>query len=301
MVLVTKSGSDQFHGSAFEFFRNNKLNANSFFFNSTGQPRPVLSQNQFAGTLGGPIRRNKTFFFLSYQGTRQRNGLSGSTSLQLPPIPLDRSPLSLGKVFGGQKGARGTLTVAPDGSNISPVALAVLNFKFTNGDFVIPSPQTANPGVNYAASRPATFVEDQGISIGMQRFNSSEYPDIPSIAVTGAFTIGYDVNGDQGVHPTTWTYADTLSWVVRSHQIRGGVEARRYDDNYYSRNRCRGSLAIQTFPDFLLGKSGAALNAGGNGSGFSNINTASVASGIPDGADRITDLALFISYRTIGR
>src|SRR6266404_2555745 len=62
VALVTKSGSPEFHGSLFEFFRNNKLNANSFFFNTTGTPRATLNQNQYGGTLGGPLRRNKTFF-----------------------------------------------------------------------------------------------------------------------------------------------------------------------------------------------------------------------------------------------
>jgi len=56
VVLVTKSGGPQFHETLFEFFRNNELNANSFFFNITGQSRPVLKQNQFGGNLGGPVR-----------------------------------------------------------------------------------------------------------------------------------------------------------------------------------------------------------------------------------------------------
>ena len=379
IVLVTRSGNNAFHGSAFEFLRNTDLNANTFFFNSTGQPRPVLNQNQYGGTIGGPIRRNKTFFFLSYQGTRQSNGLSGSSSLALPDIPLDRSAPSLGKVFAGQKTSKGGTTVSADGSNINPVALALLNLKFADGSFVVPSPQVGGPGVNYAVSQPASYKDDQGIvnidhqiaqnnhlsfkgmiadqptykpftsaganvagfgstqdfkgrlanltdshvfsstlvnearfgvsrvlgvvipqsvvnvsSIGMNRFNSADYPDIPLITVTGAFALGYDVNGDQGVFPTTWHYGDTLSLVRGRHQIRTGIEGRRYDDNYYSRNRYRGSLAIPTFADFLIGRAGTAVSAGGNGSGFSNINTADVASGIPNGADRITDIGLFV-------
>jgi outer membrane receptor protein involved in Fe transport len=131
-------------------------------------------------------------------------------------------------------------------------------------------------------------------SIGMQRFNSAAYPDIPNIVVSGAFSLGYDVNGDQGVTPTTFHYGDTLSWVKGRHQIRAGIEARRYDDNYYSRNRYRGSMTIPTMADFLLGQSGNPVAQGGNGSGFSNINAADVASGIPDGADRITDIAPFV-------
>jgi len=87
--------------------RNEAFNANSFFFNSTGQARPVLKQNQFGGNLGGPVIKNKTFFFFSYQGTQQRNGLSGSSSLNLPLIPLDRTRASLGRAFNGLRGPAG--------------------------------------------------------------------------------------------------------------------------------------------------------------------------------------------------
>ena len=60
--LVTKSGTNRFHGSLFEFFRNDDLNANDFFFNTAGQKRPVLKQNQFGFALGGPIRKTSCSF-----------------------------------------------------------------------------------------------------------------------------------------------------------------------------------------------------------------------------------------------
>ncbi len=76
--VVTKSGTNQLHGSAYDFLRNNDLNANSFFNNQQDLARSVLKRNQFGGTLGGPIYipkvvdgRNKLFFFFSYQGQRQ--------------------------------------------------------------------------------------------------------------------------------------------------------------------------------------------------------------------------------------
>lgn len=71
--LTTKSGTDSFHGSLFEFFRNEVLNAMNLF-TPAGAKRPVFRRNQFGGVFGGPIRRNKTFFFLDYQGTRQLIG-----------------------------------------------------------------------------------------------------------------------------------------------------------------------------------------------------------------------------------
>ena len=377
VVLVTRSGTPQFHGTLFEFFRNNALNANSFFFNSTGQARPVLKQNQFGGNIGGPVVRNKTFFFFSYQGTRQRNGLSGSSSLTLPNIPFDRSRVSLGRVFTGLRGTRGGPAILADGSNINPVAVALLNTKLPNNSFVIPSPQTSGAGVNFSASIPGRYQENQYISnvdhqlnsnnrltfkstisaqpafqsmpaanvpgfgttqdfksrilsltdthiftpnlvnearmgisrlvgvvvpetqipltaIGMRRFNSADFNDIPQITVTGAFSIGYSVNSDQGVAQNTFHWVDTLSWTRGKHIVRAGTEARRYQDNYYSNNRMRGTMSLQSFGDFLTGLPGSSIADGGNGTGFSNINSSSVASGVAERADRITDLALFV-------
>lgn len=74
--LVTKSGTNEFHGSAYEFFRNRVLNANTFFNNRAGVERPAFSQNQYGVNLGGPIIRNKTFFFYSWEGFRLRQGQS---------------------------------------------------------------------------------------------------------------------------------------------------------------------------------------------------------------------------------
>ena len=70
--LVTKSGTNAYHGSAWWFNRNDMFDANQFFLNQSGTPKPVLRFNQFGGTFGGPIIKNKLFFFASYQGDRFR-------------------------------------------------------------------------------------------------------------------------------------------------------------------------------------------------------------------------------------
>ena len=70
--MVTKSGSNSFNGDAFEFFRNGDLNARNFF----APTRDSLKRNQFGGTIGGPVKKNKLFFFLGYQGTTQRSNPS---------------------------------------------------------------------------------------------------------------------------------------------------------------------------------------------------------------------------------
>jgi hypothetical protein len=72
--LNTKSGTNRLHGSAYEFIRNKVLNANDFFANQSGIDRPPFTQNQFGGNVGGPILKDKLFFFFSYEGFRQRKG-----------------------------------------------------------------------------------------------------------------------------------------------------------------------------------------------------------------------------------
>jgi hypothetical protein len=81
-TAITKSGTNEFHGDVWEFLRNDKLDANNFFANASGANLPPFRQNQFGGTVGGPILRNRTFFFGSYEGLRQAEG--GQTLLTVP-------------------------------------------------------------------------------------------------------------------------------------------------------------------------------------------------------------------------
>ncbi len=84
--VQTRSGTNEYHGNLFEFFRNSALDANDFFNNSNGQRRPAFRQNQFGATFGGPIRKNKLFFFTDYQGTRQVRALT-----YLASVPTEES------------------------------------------------------------------------------------------------------------------------------------------------------------------------------------------------------------------
>ena len=75
--VVTKSGTNQIHGSLFEYLRNDAFNANDYFDNLNGQPRPVLKRNQFGGTVGGPIIKDRIFYFFGYEGQRLSQLLNG--------------------------------------------------------------------------------------------------------------------------------------------------------------------------------------------------------------------------------
>ena len=159
---VLKSGTRQFHGDVYEFFRNDKLDANDFFLNANGQPRPVVRQNLFGGSFGGPVVTEKLgFFFVNYQGTRQRSGLSPGTfiSTNIPYIPA------------ADRGSAAALQADCGVTSIDPVSFAVLNAKSSQfggagGGYLFPAPQvpagTAPCSlVPFAISQPGKYNDDQ--------------------------------------------------------------------------------------------------------------------------------------------
>ena len=110
--VVTKSGTNQWHGSTYEFFRNKVLNANEYCFTGAeGLPceKPQFNQNQFGGTFGGPIKKDRTFFFASYEGRRIRQGIL-SPAVTVPSSQETPSPTNL---VNGQ--------IVADFSDVNPV------------------------------------------------------------------------------------------------------------------------------------------------------------------------------------
>src|ERR1700728_175658 len=220
--VVTKSGTNQLHGALWEFNRNNFFNANDFFYKRTeaelDEPNTpqTLKQNTFGGTFGGPIKKDKIFFFGSYQGIRQINGIGTSgfasgyeSNVQLlpwsdPADPSDPRHLTgpatgpgsyrayLGSVFGGtafetcdpffivpatlplcNTGVGTGETVAPDGSNITNTAIALLQapglikngfnkgFYFPSAPATCKGVATTDTGCNIGISIPIVANENQ--------------------------------------------------------------------------------------------------------------------------------------------
>jgi Carboxypeptidase regulatory-like domain len=143
VAAVTKSGTNRFHGNAYEFLRNTALDANNFFLNGAEQsatgvpvvtPRPTYRRNQFGGTLGGPLLKDRAWFFISYQGTRETNGTSLTNSLStvfLPPfLGPQRDLASLG-LLSTCYGLGGFVDLG--------TASLALNKRLPNNQFMIPS------------------------------------------------------------------------------------------------------------------------------------------------------------------
>ncbi|HEY0172803.1 MAG TPA: TonB-dependent receptor [Pyrinomonadaceae bacterium] len=356
---VTKSGSREFHGNIYAFLRDDSLNANDFFLNSAGRPRPVLTRKQFGGTLGGPAVRDKVFFFTSYQGTRERNGASLNNSLTFPVIPVqltdnNRTAAGLAAAFGLPQAA------------VSPIAVNILNARLPGGGFAIPSATTAsglspqsaistfrehqfNGNFDWAVSDKHTFTAKNffasnptrqanynfaGLGNGPQqlpgtggdldiiqtlssltdtyvfgpnvinqaRFGFSRlrvtsvpeepftaqqlgitnplgnlFPGMPTLTVTGLFTLGSSPLADQSSRINTFGFQDTLSVVSGRHRLKVGGEYRRSQVNFYFNAFSRGQLIFPTFANFLLGQS-----------------VSVIGSGVYDRAFRVNDLAGFV-------
>jgi carboxypeptidase family protein len=235
--IITRSGSNYFHGAAWEFLRNDVMDAKSFFATST-EP---LKRNQYGGTLGGPIRRDKTFFFFYYEGLRNRQG--ETTSATVPTV--DEKVGNFGllcKQAGGQFNAAGICS-APGGQLFNEFANQPL--PFNQLPFVNPVAQNLLqyfPDPNGPASQPNLFTTTQTLrqnndQAGLRvdhyltardvlnfRYMFSQGDSTDPLSTAGANLPGFPVGGGQRaqnfVAQETHTFSPTLTGVARFSFLR---------------------------------------------------------------------------------
>lgn len=152
--LVTRSGTNEYHGNLFEYLRNSDLNANDFFSNKSGVSKPMFIQNMFGGSLGGPIKHNKLFIFGNYQGRRTHQQIS-----RVRTVPTDTAKQGIFEwMSGGTLQQFNVLSADPLKKGIDPVIANLLK--------IYPSPNSTDvgDGLNYAGYRfnnPNNSLEDQ--------------------------------------------------------------------------------------------------------------------------------------------
>ncbi|HEX4021510.1 MAG TPA: carboxypeptidase regulatory-like domain-containing protein [Acidobacteriaceae bacterium] len=150
----TKSGTNKFHGVAYEYVRNNFFDANDFFSDRNGLPKPEDNQNQFGANLGGPILRNKLFFFFDYEGTRIKQGVSRIATVPLPNERTgDFSPATAAAVGVTYPTIYDPTTCAPaySGSNCQPfndnkIPTGRIDSAVAKLMALFPLPNTTTPG-----------------------------------------------------------------------------------------------------------------------------------------------------------
>jgi hypothetical protein len=215
--VITKSGSNTFHGSVFEFLRNNIFDAKNFFVSPT-QPIPPYKQNQFGGSIGGPIQRDKTFFFLDYEGVRIRKS---QTQLFNVPTALERTGNFTGS--GITVDMPGTTTMYPNDTipTIDPVAAALLA--------VIPLPTPGLTGSNnlrvtglstigvnqYNARIDHTFSSKDSVFVRGSIFDANEFDPFGSGALNEALLpgFGYNLRTHTDNLSATWSHDFNASWI----------------------------------------------------------------------------------------
>ncbi len=185
ILVQTKSGTNHIHGSAWENWQNSDMMAAPFFYNASPaitDKVPFLNRNMFGATIGGPIMKNKLFYFGSYEGTRVSDASESTQDVTVPlGLTNDRSMTGLTAtansyineeiIAGGGSGVCGTSgNPACFSGTINPAAYNLLNAKGPNGQYLIPSAQISNPatatflGYDAVVQGPnSTANVDQGI------------------------------------------------------------------------------------------------------------------------------------------
>ena len=149
IVMLTKSGTDSFHGSLYEFFRNQVVDAKNYF--AGPGPNPDYKQNQFGGSIGGPIKKGKTFFFGDYEGTRLRQGITYTSSV--PTLAMRQGN------FSGIANVFNPITRAPFSNNQIPSSM--INPTGQNLVNLYPLPQSSGLVNNFSFSPDRQLRDDK--------------------------------------------------------------------------------------------------------------------------------------------
>jgi hypothetical protein len=192
-----KSGTNQFRGNAFEFLRNDALDANSWANNRSRAPKQKLEQNIFGGTLGGPLVRNQIFFFADYQGTRQATG--GGTTRTVAPLEWRRGDLSSisTAIIDPKTGVQFPGNQIPIDRIVNPVARAL--FADQNLYPLPTRPGTSNITGNYVTSFDNELDGDQfDVKIDARLTNADNFSGRYSFA-------NFNTNGIRGALPVEMT------------------------------------------------------------------------------------------------
>lgn len=253
--IITKSGTNQFHGTLFEFFRNDKLDANSFFSNLNGLSKPALRWNQFGGNLGGPIKHDKLFFFFNYEGARASQGqpVTGNVptplllSMVTPAIqenlslfPAPTSPTEDPLVGLHYRNARRTNTedtlVARTDVQFGKQRLA-FRYNYNRQDFLTPNLIVSNSTLFPTRFHNAMISDTYSVSptlvnelrLGFNRVD--EFRRDLGFATTPNFLTVSDVGISTSMETLrfssqSYTVADNLTSVRGNHTLQTGFEIR---------------------------------------------------------------------------
>jgi hypothetical protein len=265
--FITKAGTNEFHGSLFEYFRNEKLDARNPFNVLT--PKPAFRLNQYGGSLGGPIKKEKTFFFINYEAVRQRLGRAYETlvptasfrALLTPEqrAPMDNVPLpnmadptgdpNVGwySFAGSDKVREDTFAIKIDHNFTSQDRFTARynvndSFSVTNigpgrGQNLVVPYRSQLAKISYTKTLSPTMLNEIGVGVNRmwaldKEASEEDVRQSPMIW----FMTGVPANMGPGlfdmrVGNTSQTYLDTLTWIKGRHQMKFGTQIVRNQVN----------------------------------------------------------------------
>ena len=263
--IITRSGTNRLHGSAFEFFRNEKLDARNFF-NKPPAEKPAFRLNQFGGSLGGPIVKDRAFFFTSYEGIRQRTGTSlvglvptqgyrNTLPAAVKPV-VDMLPLPNGAATADPR--IGFYNFAESGLLEENSVFARIDYSITSKDrlsgrynanksltetiFGVATGQRApSPGLlqnaklTYTRTFSPTVLNEASFGFNRMHIDPAGSVDpavrnFPVTSVGGMSSVGPALF-DLSMVGNSFTWLDTLSWVKGGHQLKFGTAITRNQQN----------------------------------------------------------------------
>jgi len=262
--LVTKSGTNALHGSAYEFFRNDVLDARNFF-NDSDFPKSALRLNQFGGTFGGPIVKNKTFYFLNYEGFRRSAGITRITNV---PTAAERAGL-----FTDQNGNPITIAVNPVSAQL---------FK------LFPQPNLNSSFGNFISSPLQTDSTDQFLvkvdhHIGVSDTLSARF------SRTGIDTFFPFTPGQSGTNVAGYGQSETGDNDLIAVSYTRVISPRTLNEARFGFNRSNISLITQQGPQAATYGFNTGISAGAPMS-LGNIPMLSFSSGFVSGSAAVTNL-----------
>ncbi len=215
--MITKSGTNGFHGTTFEFLRNDLLDAKNFFnIPQPGNPlagvKPKFRQNQFGASFGGPIKKDKTFFFVDYEGFRR---IQGQTQQAAVPTACEL----------GRAACNGITQIGNFSDSPTPIYNAQTHSPFTNN--VIPLASISTISQNYAALYPALpAAACQGINCNfISSFNATQFAHVADVRIDhhfstqNSFYARYSINNTDTVTPDALPVASVAGLTVHPNGL----------------------------------------------------------------------------------
>jgi hypothetical protein len=213
--IVTKSGTNDFHGSLFEFFRNNKLDARNFF-NPKPDPETQFRNNQFGGAIGGPIKRNQTFFYFAYEGQRERVGLNSTARV---PDPSEIAALG---------GPTNPVIARLLARNPWPAPNRPLNPDDPGAPNLFVTTPAANDVDSLIAKIDHSFNNDNQLT-GRYFYGTSDQ-SFPLAILAGNILPGFNTTTPTTVHLVSLSYLKILS-ATKVNELRFGYN--RFDEGFF--------------------------------------------------------------------